>query len=452
VKSLLPLALLLWQAGPPSQTSTAQIPPSQPPIQLPDQQYLRYQRAITLPAGSGQSCAILDPQIFPHAAASLKDLRLYPNGADPRNSRELPYVITLSEPELPDSDPAQIRNLSLRGHTIVFDLQMPSRPYTDVDLNLAGHDFIATAKVSGTRDPSYANQTQLGEFTLFDLTSQHLSRSTILHLQETDLPYLHVELELTAAPGNRTFNPTPQMVQGATVPPSREAQSLYTTAAQSSTIIQRDHQSIANFSLPRRIPIERVSFDLAPTYKANFSRDVHITDQPSELSGAFNPSTGSETLAGTILRVHLTESGREIRQQQLSVPATLGSNMQSAATVQIAIDNGNDQPLPITAIRLETRQRQLCFDAPSAQPLTLFYGDPTLPAPRYDFARLFSPTGTLHTAQLSAERLNPAFRQRPDTRPLTERRPHLLWIALLVVLCLLAVVAIRSSKTLHHSK
>jgi hypothetical protein len=253
------------------------------------------------------------------------------------------------------------------------------------------------------------------------------------------------------------------MVLGVTVPPSRDAQSLYTTATATTEIAQRGHQSIATFPLPERIPIERISVDIAPTYKANFSRDVRIFDHP--LDAPKSPGTpeppatpdtsiiqapASENLAGTIFRVHLTQSGREIRQQQLTVPATLGSNMQSAATVEVAIDNGNDTPLPITAIRLEMRQRQLCFNAPTPQPLTLYYGDPALTVPQYDYARLFSPTGEIHTAQLGPEQLNPAYRDRPDQRPLTERRPHLLWIVLLAVICILAIVAIRSSKTIHR--
>jgi len=434
VKSAILLVLLLWQANSAPEASTA------------DQHYLRYQRAVSSPSGPGQTCAVIDPSIFPHAAPSLKDLRLY------QDSHEVPYAITLSEPQQPDSDTAQIRNLGLRGHNIVFDVEMPNRPYTDVTLNLAGQDFIATATVSGTHDPNYSNQTSLGDFTLFDLTTQHLSRSTTLHLQETNLPYLHVELAVSPAPGAHTFTATPQMVLGVTVPPSREAQSLYTTAAATTTITQRGHQSIAAFTLPERIPIERISVDIPPTFKSNFSRDVHITDHPSDAPDT--PAAASETLAGTIFRVHLTQSGREIHQQQLTVPATLGSNMQSSATVEVAIDNGNDTPLPIAAIRLEMRQRKLCFDAlpatQAAQALTLFYGDPSLTAPRYDYARLFSPSREIHTAQLSSEQLNPAYRDRPDQRPLTERRPHLLWIVLLAVIGILAIVAIRSSKAVHR--
>jgi hypothetical protein len=427
VKAGLLFALLLWQATPGTEPVSA------------DPQYFRYQRSINVAEGAAQSCAVIDPQVFPHAAASLKDLRLYKNG------REVPYAITLSEPQQVDSETAQIRNLGLRGRNVVFDLEMPNRSYTEIVLDLAGQDFLATAIVSGTRDPNYSNQTRLGEFTLFDLTSQHLSRNTIIHLQETSLPYLHIELSVSAVAGARNFTVTPEMVRGVAVPPSREAQSLYTTAVTSTNIVQRGRQSVATFSLPERIPVERVSFDLAPGYKANFSRDVRVSDRPDGAKEA-----ASENLAGTISQVHLNQSGREIRQEQLSVPTILGSNMQSAATVEVAIENGDDSPLPIKAVRLEMRQRKICFDDSAGQTLTLFYGDSALAAPQYDFARLFAPSEMMREAQLGPEELNPGFHARPDTRPLTDRHPHLLWILLLAVVCILAVVAIRSSKTVHH--
>jgi hypothetical protein len=427
MKAAFLLALLLFQTSPGPESATA------------DPNYFRYQRAITSAADSGQSCVVIDPQVFPHASASLKDLRLYGDG------REIPYAITLSEPQQADSDAGRVRNAGLRGRNIVFDVEMPNRPYTEIMLDLAGHDFLATAAVSGTRDPNYSNQTQLGEFTLFDLTSQHLSRNTTIHLQETSLPFLHIELSVSPAAGAPMIRPTPDMVRGVSVPPSREAQSVYTTAATTNAIERRGRQSVARFALPERIPVERVSFDIAPAFHANFSRDVRITDRPTGSS-----DVGSESLAGTIVRVHLTQGGREIRQEQLSVPAILGSNMQGDATVEVAVDNGDDAPLPIAAVRLEMRQRKICFDANAAKELMLYYGDSALAAPQYDYARLFAPSEAMHNAQLGPERLNSSYRDRPDTRPLTERHPHLLWIALLGAVCILAVVAIRSSKTVHH--
>jgi hypothetical protein len=116
----------------------------------------------------------------------------------------------------------------------------------------------------------------------------------------------------------------------------------------------------------------------------------------------------------------------------------------------VAIDNGDDTPLPITAVRLEMRQRKICFDTASTQQVTLFYGDPALTAPQYDYARLFTPSDAMHAAQMGPEQLNTTYRDRPDARPLTDRHPHLLWIALLAVVCVLAIIAIRSARTVHR--
>jgi hypothetical protein len=338
-----------------------------------------------------------------------------------------------------DSDSARVLNLGMRDGSIVFDLEMPARSYTDVILDLAGKDYLATATVSGSDAPAGA-PTMLGEFTLFDLTSQRLSHNTTLHLQESSFRYLHVAISASAAPG-AAFVMTPQMVQGATVPPSREAQTLYTPALTIREVQQRGHQTIATVSLPARLPIERVSFVLAPEFKGNFSRDVHISAH-----AAGEPAV--ESVGGTILRVHLNQAGREIRQQQLSVPAVLGANLQESAQLEVKVDNGDDPALAITAVQLEMRQRELCFDASVAPRPELFYGDPALPTPQYDFARLFSPSAHLVQAKLGPEQRNPEYRARPDTRPIAERHPGLIWIVLLIVVCVLAVVALRSSKAL----
>ena len=423
------LALLLWQAATAARVQSA------------DPHFFRYERSLSLFTAPGQTCAVLDAAVFAHAAPSLKDLRLYREIAQ-QHPREVPYVITLSQPTQPDSAVARVLNLGSRNGSIVFDLQMPPRTYTEVALNLAGQNYIATATVSGSNHPGSDNATSLGQFTLFDLTDQHLSHNTTLHLQESTFPYLHIALSAVPEASTRTFIPTPQMVLGATIPPSRDTQSLYATAAETKAIAQHGRQSTATFSLPQRVPVERIAFDIDPAFKANFSRDVHVFDRP-EGTSAFS----GENTFGTIQRVHLTQAGREIRERQLSIPATIGSNLQSPATVEVVVDNGDDAPLPITAVRLEMRQRNLCFDA-GTQPLTLFYGDPFLAAPQYDYARLFSFAAHTHLAQLGPEQINPAYRPRPDTRPLTERHPDILWIALLISICSLALVAIHSAKTL----
>ncbi len=428
MKSALLVLLLFWQAAVPAPKAATDL-----------QQYSRYQRTITLPDGAGQTCAVIDGQMFPRAAASLKDVRLF------QGEQEIPYAITLSEPVQPDSAAARVLNLGTHGHNIVFDLAMPDRPYTDVDLDLAALDYLATASVTGLSSPESLNATRLGVFSVFDLTSQRLSHSTTLHLQESSFPLLHVVLTASPAPGTHGFTAKQSMVKGATVPPSREAQSLYTVAAETEVIQQQGLQSVAAFALPERVPVEEVSFVLASDFKANFSRDVHISDRPT---GTLK--SAAETIDGTIFRVRLTQAGREVHQQQLSVPAILGANLQGPASVEVAIDNGDDAPLPITAVRLEMRQRKLCFSAPTGEPVTLFYGDDGLSTPQYDYGRLFSATAHTNAAELGPERLNPSYRSRPDTRALTERYPDILWIALLAVICILAVIALRSARTVRR--
>lgn len=426
------VALLIWQGGAPVAS-----------VQTADRQYLRYERAIAVPA-AGQSCVVLDAATFAHASASLKDLRVYSASAG-SEAREVPYAITLSEPVQPDSDSAAVLNLGQRGKSVVFDLAMPARPYTEVTLDLTGQDFLATAVVSGEEAPNSATTTRLGEFTLFDLSSQRLSRNTTIHLQESNFRYLRVELTASAAVSARPFTATPEMVRGASVPPSREAQSLFTLSAETRAFTQRGKQTVATLMLPQRVPVERVSFEIASDFKGNFSRDVVIADRPEG-----TPASAGENINGTILRVRLNQGGREIRQQELSVPATLGSNLQGPASVEVAVNNGDDAPLPITAVQLEMRERQLCFDAPAAGNFTLFYGDSTLEAPVYDYARIFSSAGQTKPVELGPEQANPDYRERPDTRPMTERNPQLVWVALLVVICVLALVALRSSKNLHR--
>jgi hypothetical protein len=64
----------------------------------------------------------------------------------------------------------------------------------------------------------------------------------------------------------------------------------------------------------------------------------------------------------------------------------------------------------------------------------------------YDYDRLFAAADKPLLAVLGAERLNPDYHAAADVRPFTERHPEVLWIALIVVICALGVVALKSSR------
>ena len=405
-------------------------------------QFSQYERSIVAPSGATQACAVLDAQVFPHSAPYLKDLRLIPAGPGNRAS-EVPYAITLSEPLEQDTESAQVANAAVSGHTLSFDLKMPSRPYSDVDLDLAGKNFIATATVTGRDSGALA---QLGEFTLFDLTSQHFGRSTTLHLAEAHYATLHVTLQIIPSEGVSSLSLTPLMILGATVPPSREAQSLFTTVAETGTITQEGNSSIAHFVLPKRVPVERISIVIAPGFTGNFSRTVRIEDHRSG-----DPASAGETVVGTIQRIRLDQAGHQIDQQELSVVTTLGANLQGPADVQVAIENRDAQPLPIATVRLEMRERKLCFDARlTPRGATLFYGDPSLSVARNAYAPVFAAGENVGVARMGREVPNPVYHPRPSGMLPLERRQQLLWAGMLLIVSTTAMAVFFSSKHPHR--
>jgi hypothetical protein len=458
------LAILLWQAA----------AGNEPPVAEPGA--MQYERAIRVAGGAGQACAALDAAIFPHAAPSLTDLRIFPAEAAASGAavHEVPYAITLSEAASEETVTARVLNLGTGANErrgsgqIAFDLEMPQRAYTDVTLELdpSVHDFVATATVSGSDVPGGRGKaTALGSFTLFDLASQRLSRDTRIPLEESTFKYLHVVLSVSPASGSAAARFVPGMVRGATVPPSREAQTIYTTVANvrvpTTGVLATPRRTRFDLALPLRVPVERVSFDIAPGYSGNFSRDVtiHARSNPD----ATNPteSLPVETVTGSIYRVHSTLDGHTIDRQEVSVPAVLGANLQHAARVWIEIENGDDQPLPIAAVRLEMRQRKICFEAPAAPStdsgaihgsdassnLALFYGDSRLTAPEYDTARLFVASRTALAAELGPEELNANYRApAAELRPFAERHPEALWIALIAAICALGLVALKAAR------
>jgi hypothetical protein len=432
------------------------------PVVQPDR--LRYERAITVPAGAREACAVLDGAIFPHAAPSLRDMRILPvQDGEFGPAREIPYALTMSEAMTEATEPARALNLdSGAGHGIVFDLEMPQRNYTNVilDLDPAMRDFIATATVSGSDSlGNGAKSKALGAFTLFDLSSQHLSRDTTLPLEESAFRYLHVMLSVASAPGGLAAGFPPAMVRGADVPPSREAQTVYNTVAETSAITTVGRESRAEFVIPRRVPVERVSFVLEPEFKGNFSREVRVTAIADTKPAADHGEDGEfdtdqraplpEVVTGAIQRVHTTEAGRELGAERLSVPAILGANLQRAAKVEVAIENGDDPPLPIAGVRLEMRQRKLCFDATASADgrLALYYGDPQLPPPVNGYEP-FMATREAAVAELGPEQVNPEFRApEAEPPPMLQRHPEVLWMVLIAVACAIGMVGLRTRST-----
>lgn len=397
----------------------------------PEIRYFQYLRPLeNAPAEARQTCVNLDASLFARSAPGLADLRLY------HGRTETPYLVEMSAPAAVSSDhEIESLNLGVRGGETVFDAAMPGGSYGDLQLKVKGRDFIATVTVSGSQQQA-GPTTRIGDFTIFDLTSQKLGRSTVLHLPRSDFRYLHFRIAGPVRPDD---------IGGLSIEQLPAVQPFYTTVAESTQVTQKNHALVIEFTVPAHVPVDRIAF--APgTTPANFSRDVIVEARPqgppaSETAEPPPPVTST----GNLLRVHIVQDDRHIDEENLAIDAPR-SEFDSPSKWSITIDNGDNAPLIPTSVRLEMLKRDLCFEGAGAGYM-LYYGDPKLSPPRYDLGQ-FLVVHAKDVAQATAgpEQPNSEFQSRPDDRPFTEKHPALLWIVLALVIILLGAIALRSAK------
>ena len=397
-----------------------------------DQRFFLYDRTVNItPFVAGQSCLSLDVDTFAHASSRLADLRLY------RDNVETPYVINVAAPTQVAASSIGLLNLGLHGKQVTFDATMPEGRYSDLTLGTTAQNFIATVTVFGSHAATGDLGTKLGSYTIFDLTSQRLGHSTVIHLPESDFRHLHFQI---AGPL------TPDQITNATIDKLPASQPKYEPVASSSDALTKGHTSIFVFSIPAHVPVDRLVFTPGPIPEM-FSRDVQVEVQPTPRTPRSDDSEPPSPIiaTGNLLRVHRIEDGRRIDEDRLTIVAPT-VDFATPSRWTISIENGDDVPLN-TSVRLEMLKRDLCFEVMSNARYTLFYGDPLLSTPVYDYTTLFSRQLKAVQANEGPEQRNPLYQDRPDVRPFTEKHPALLWTALVAVIALLGSIAVSSFRT-----
>lgn len=419
--------LLLWQFG------------SGPSVPSPSR-HLRYERPLSLPAGaSGQACILLDGAVFARTdATGAGDIRIF--GRNAEREFEVPFAFIESAPPTLEPQSATVRNAAVRDGRLNFELAMPGGEYTDVDLDLSAKNFVGVAQVAGINDDG--RSTPLGSFTIFDLSSQGLARSTVLPLRASSYPVLRVELRLVDLAG-APLQATASMIHGAAVPPSGEEQVAYTTVESTSAIEQLGHRSSATVVVPAHVPVERAQFVLKPDFHADFLRDVTVTATP--MDSGLAALGAAEGVSGHIFRVARSTfpSMPSIDSRVLSISTVIGSNLRAPAKVTASVDNGNNQPLPIDRVNLQMRERKLCFEAQRGTSYILFSGNEDLSAPSYTYARRFVAASAPIAATLGPLQRNPNYISRSAEHDNRKPGRDLPWVLAMAAIVVLGVTALQ---------
>ena len=120
--------------------------------------------------------------------------------------------------------------------------------------------------------------------------------------------------------------------------------------------------------------------------QVNFRRAVTVTD-----------STGRYESGGEITRVRLNRAGTTVVSEELDLGIAGGDfdsnpvpgSAKPSRQIVITIDNGDNPPLAITAVKLLSIERRVYFEPQGKSSLKLYYGDSKLDSPAYDYARFF---------------------------------------------------------------
>ena len=379
--------------------------------------YFARTRSVAVSVTDRQNYIAIDRDVWKFARNDLADIRIYDGQA------QVPYaLIKESGGSSNEETPAKILNLGSAGGHTEFDLDIGGvRQYDRVRLELDGKNFINGTQIQGRQTANDPSGTDLGSSTLYDFTTEGLGSNFVLKFPTSSFPYLHVRM----SPGI-----TPKQVKRAFTSTFSETKAAWSTAGECKPMPGGSKESLFECALLDRVPVERLAFDL-PANAVNFNRTVVVSDEK-----------GNEIERASISRVRLNRGGQSVTSDDL----TIDIYSRTASAVKVAIENGDDKPLPMEQVRPLAVERRVYFDPGGRAAVQLYYGDAKIDSPTYDYARFFQQSPNAAIAQLGSPGANSEFMSRPDDRPWSERHQVVLWIAMLAAVVVLGALALRGMK------
>jgi hypothetical protein len=203
-------------------------------------------------------------------------------------------------------------------------------------------------------------------------------------------------------------------------------QSRYLTVQESSHVVDEEYSTKLVFVVPAPVPVDRIVFK-PRAWPPQFSRDITISVDPiTAVWSTYTPQPALATKSyGTLLRIHSIQSGHRIDEERLVFDAPWVDASTPTRWI-VSIKNGDDDPLSLDSVRLEMLERKLCFDAQPNASYTLYYGDPALAAPRYDYAKQFTLQPGAIKLIAGPEQPNPVYKPRPAASPNPVKHPGVL--------------------------
>ena len=403
----------------------------------PGVSYFSRVRNISVASPQQANYIVLDEEILQHANPSLSDLRIFDSDT------QVPYALSEQPGGLQGAEhEAKILNLGVVAGRTEFDLDLESvTQYNHIRLALEAKDFLVTAQATG-KDALTAgdHDVVLGSSTLYDFSREGLGGNSTLKMPTASFRYIHVSL----TPGI-----SPKQVQAASVYSLEEKKSYWTevgSCGQPRQVPPRvqgmEKQpskpvTVIDCEIPANVRVDRLLIQVA-SGQINFRRSVEVTEPAAQGS----PDSTYDIASGDISRVQIKRGGTVVNSENLS----LVMRRPRAERFTVTISNGDDPPLAIDRVQPQAVEQRLFFEPKGKTQLRLYYGDEKLGAPIYDYAKFFKNDTVAVQAQLGPAEVNATYTGRPDDRPWSERHKAVMWIAMILAVVGLGVLALRGIK------
>jgi len=380
--------------------------------------YFTKVRAVKVSVPDRQNYLVSDNELWTHSEHALADLRLY------EGEQQVPYVIRKqSASSTQEEQRAKLLNLGMVAGHAEFDVDVGDvAEYDHVRLFVTAKNFVVKGTVEGMAGLGEKRKTQLGSSTLYDFSRENLGQNLVLKLPTSSFRYLHVRLASGIQAGQ---------IQGASTFNLQEKKARWVNAGECQMLGSENRETKIACNVPPQVPLDRLAFEV-PSDHQNFRRDVRVLD-----------SAGGQFAVGEISRVHMRHGHTPVISQDLD----LDISGPHSAKFTVLIENGDNVPLTISAVRPLSIERRLYFDPQGKTSFKLYYGDDQLQQPVYDYAKFFEEDSAAARAEMGEAVRNPAYAGRPDERPWSERHAAVLWIAMVLAVAVLAVLALKGMKS-----
>jgi hypothetical protein len=371
-----------------------------------DRAEFRYARPLAADSGYGPVLVEPDGALFEHSLPGFADLRI----ADAHGQEVAWRPIPIERSVAPEAVPVLNSGRQGRFAVALLDLGAQRKVRDRVVLAVPDRGFVGRAVVLGA-DDRHGPFTRLSTTGIYDARGAQPARSTVAVFPPSDFRYLLIRASGVSR------------IVGASVSGARERPRLLRRTPRSVSLRQDGRRTIVTLDLGfRDVPADELRIAAGT---ARYERPVTILG--SNFRSRFVPLT-----AARIFRFP----------GSASAPISIAAHHRY---IRIEIDNGDDAPLRGIKVSAWSRSHALLLEGGHPLPFTAYYGNSSVNAPDYDFARLpMSALGIAHAVpgRLGPERENPTFEPPPDTRSFAAQNPGVVTAALALAALALGAVGL----------